>query len=231
MLGEHTVVWRERTAFFEACIVDAPSLGRALFLDEVLQSSSLDEAQYHEALVGPALRRFGSDGPRDVLILGAGEGATARNVLRCDAVERVLAIEIDGQLLEAVREYLPQWHDGALDDPRVEVRIEDARDTLAGIDDDAFDLIIVDLTDPPDMSFGPEVGVAPLLEVEFVRALRRALRPGGVISVQAGESDPPAAAKVYSPLPAFREVFAEVEVERVQIELFNMEWTFALAWG
>lgn len=231
MIGEHTVLWRERTAFFDACIVESPTLGRALFLDDVLQSSSIDEAQYHEALVGPAMRRLGAELPRDVLILGAGEGASARNVLRRESVERVVAVDLDAQLLDAVRKYLPESHAGALDDPRVSIRIEDACETLAGMADDSFDLIIVDLTDPPDAQLGPEPDVAPVLDLEFVRALRCVLRTEGVLSVQAGESNPPVAAGVYSPLPALREVFAEVEVALQWIELFNMDWTFALAWG
>lgn len=230
MIGEHTVLWREQTAFFDACIVESPTLGRALFLDEVLQSSSIDEARYHDALVEPAMRRLGSQPPRDVLILGAGEGATARNVLRHPSVERVVAVDLDGQLIEAVRKYLPESHAGALDDPRVSVLIEDARDTLARTAGASFDLIIVDLTDPPDAPLDPTFDAAPVLDLEFIRALRGVLREGGVLSVQAGEADPPAAARVYSPLPALREVFGQVEVAHEWIGAFNMNWTFALAW-
>ena len=231
MIGEHTVVWRGQTAFFDVCIVESPSLGRALFLDEVLQSTTLDEAEYHEALVGPAMRRFGAELPRDVLILGAGEGATTRDVLRRESVERVVAVDLDGELMDVVREHLFELHEGALDDPRVELRIEDARDTLRRAGEGSFDLIIVDLTDPPDASLGPTPEVAPVLDLEFIRGLRAVLREGGIVSVQAGESNPPSAASVYSPLPALREVFGQVEVEHRWIEAFNMDWTFALAMG
>lgn len=230
MLGEHTVLWRKQTLFFDACIVESPTLGRALFLDEVLQSSSIDEAEYHDALVEPAVRHLGEGQPREVLILGAGEGATARNLLRHASVERVVAVDIDGELIEAVRKHLPEFHQGALDDPRVSLLIEDARDTLARTAPDSFDLIVVDLTDAPDPPLGSEPEQAPLIDLEFVRGLRKVLRSGGALSVQAGEANPPAAAGVYSPVPVLREVFGQVEVTHQWIGQFNMDWSFALAW-
>lgn len=230
MLGDHTVLWRRRTACSDAAIVDVDGLGVALFLDGVLQSAAIDEARYHQALVGPGLRHLAPTGPRDVLVLGAGEGATIREVLRVPSVEHVLAVDFDAELLAAARQYLSQWHAGAFDDPRVEVRIEDARVTLRKADDDAFDLVIADLTDPPDAPLGPPSDEAPLLELDLVRSMRRVLRPGGVLVLQAGAAEHPDGAGVISPIPTIERVFSHVHVERVFIESFDCEWQFVCAW-
>lgn len=225
---DHTPVWAKRTDFFHAEIVDLPDEGRALFLDSVLQSTAASEGIYHHALIGPALEALAPDGPRDVLILGAGECATVRDVLDAPGVRRVVAVDIDGDLIDAVREYMPQWHAGALDDPRVELRIEDARKTLAGAPDASFDLVVIDLTDPPDAELdAPDV--APAIDVELLRTVRRIVRDGGVVTAQVGENDPPAAAGVVSPLPALRAVFDHVTLSTAYIPAFDGEWCFALA--
>jgi len=82
---------------------------RALFIDGVLQSSTYGEAAYHEALVHPAL--LAHPNPRRVAIIGGGEGATLREVLKHDTVEEAVMIEIDRRLTEVSREYLPGWSD------------------------------------------------------------------------------------------------------------------------
>ena len=194
----------------------------------VLQSTADSEAIYHHGLVQPGLDALAPTGPRDVLILGAGECATVRDVLKAPAVERVVAVDIDELLIEATLRYLPQWHAGALDDPRVELRIEDARDTLAEAPAASFDLVIVDLNDPSDADLG-EVDVQPPLNEAFFRAVHRVLRPGGVVTGQIGETDPPPAAGVVSPVPALEAVFGEATTHNVYISGFDCDWSFALA--
>jgi spermidine synthase len=228
MFPPHTPVWSETTEYFEIDIIDLPGEGRALFLDSMLQSTAASEAVYHRALIQPALEALGPGGPRSVLILGAGECASVRDVLRAPSVQRVVAVDIDAKLIAAVREYMPQWHAGSLDDPRVELRIEDARDTLAHATENAFDLVVLDLTDPPDVELGP-IDVAPALDPSLLGAVRRVLRPGGVLTAQIGERDPPPAAGVISPLPALRHVFDHVTVSSVFVPAFYGYWSFALA--
>lgn len=224
----HTRVWSGRSEFFEIEIVDLPDEGRALFLDSTLQSTAACEAVFHRALVRPALDVFAQEGPRDVLILGAGECATMRDVLEAASVERVVATDIDAMLLQAVRQHMPEWHAGSMDDPRVELRIEDVRDTLAQASEASFDLVIVDLTDASDAGFDHD-DVAPKLDRGFFEAVKRALRPNGVVTAMAGECNPPAAAGMVSPISAILKVFGNVDASRVDIPAFGGEWMFALA--
>ena len=104
-----------------------------LFLDGDLQFASTDEHRYHEALVHPAVGRA----PRSVLVLGGGDGLAAREVLRHASVERVVEVELDPAVLELARTdpRMLAANDGALDDPRVEVVVDDAMRWLRTADE------------------------------------------------------------------------------------------------
>ena len=123
--------------------------------------------------------------PRTVLVLGGGEGATVREVLKWKTVERVVMVDIDGEVVEACKRYLPEMHQGAFDDPRTELVIGDA---LAYLDraDQTWDIIISDLSDP--IEEGPSFR---LFTKEYFAQCRRALKPDGYFVVQAGSLAPP----------------------------------------
>lgn len=106
---------------------------RIVFLDGAIQSSLKGEAAYHEALVHPAL--FAHHNPKRVAIIGGGECATLREVLKHDTVEETIMIEIDEEMVHASRQYMPEWSDcsdieGSAewcgDDDRVSMHYEDA---------------------------------------------------------------------------------------------------------
>jgi len=80
---------------------------KVLFLDGVQQSTLIGETEYHESLVHPAM--FAHPHPKRVAIIGGGEGATLREVLRHNTVEKAFMIEIDGELVELCKRYLPEW--------------------------------------------------------------------------------------------------------------------------
>lgn len=180
--GATRVLRMEDTEYQSLCIAENPAFGRMLFLDGIVQSSLADEFIYHEALVQPAM--FAAGNATSVLVLGGGEGACLREVLRWPGVERVVMVDLDPAVIDAARTLLPEWHQGAFDDPRVELRIGDAVAFLRDATEQ-FDVVISDMTDPVEE--GPATFC---FTQEYFAAVRARLRPGGVIAVQAGPWSP-----------------------------------------
>lgn len=171
------VLVESQTRFQRVEILRTDAYGLSVFLDGEPQSSQLDEYIYHEALVHPAM--VSVPHPRRVFIAGGGEGATLREVLRHQTVERVVMVDIDAEATGLFRQHLGDWHQGTFDDPRVELRHEDARAYLHG-SGEVFDCIIVDITDP--LVGGPAY---LLFTEEFYRLVAARLAPRGVVVTQA----------------------------------------------
>ncbi|RLB58742.1 MAG: spermidine synthase [Deltaproteobacteria bacterium] len=172
-----------RTRFQQAELVRTEAYGDALVLDGNIQLAESDERVYHEVLVHPLLLSL--ERPARVAILGGGDGAALREVLRHHRVERVAMVDIDEQVVEFCREYLPRFSQGAFDDARVELVFADARGWIERQREGSWDAVISDLTEPLDG--GPS---AMLFTREFYRLVRRALAPGGGLVVQAGAANP-----------------------------------------
>eukprot|EP00970_Alexandrium_tamarense_P010044 scaffold2000_cov124-Alexandrium_tamarense.AAC.10 len=106
---------------------------KSLSRDGILQSSLYGETSYHEALVHPAM--LSHLNPKRVAIVGGGEGATLREVLKHKTVDTVVMLEIDENNVNILRQHLPEWSDcdelpssmkSCFDDPRADVRFVDA---------------------------------------------------------------------------------------------------------
>ena len=175
------IIAQYRTRYQNVVIAELEDFGKALILDGIIQSTQFDEYIYHESLVHPAMVTHGS--PRRVLILGSGEGASIREVLKWRSVEEVHAVDIDEELIMLVKEHLREFHEGSYDDPRVKVIFRDAGEYVAegAVKGEKFDVVIMDLTDP----YGPEVG-AKLYSREVFRNVERMLNDGGAFVIQAG---------------------------------------------
>ncbi|MBI4585715.1 MAG: fused MFS/spermidine synthase [Planctomycetes bacterium] len=180
--GLTAVLEHKKTPFQEMYLVETGAYGKALVLDGKWQSSVVDEFLFHEPLVHPAMIQHGA--PRRVLVLGGGEGATAREALRWRTVEKVAMVDIDREVVEACRRHLPEMHQNAFDDPRLELVIDDALDVL-GRNDEKWDVIISDLSDP--IEEGPSFR---LFTKEFFEEAQRALHEDGCFAVQAGPVAP-----------------------------------------
>ncbi|PMP82872.1 MAG: polyamine aminopropyltransferase [Caldisericum exile] len=170
----------EKTPYQEVFVVNLLTLGKALIIDGKVQSTLFDEFVYHESLVHPPLLAHGN--PERVLILGGGEGATLREVLRYKTVKKAVMVDIDEKVVEFSKKYLQEWHHNSFFDKRAEVIIEDGRKYLenAGKSDEKFDAIVIDLVDP--LAGSPAV---KLYTREFYQLVKGALKEGGVMVTQA----------------------------------------------
>lgn len=214
------IVVEKKTGFQNAVIADTYSFGRCLILDGEMQSAQSDEYIYHEALVHPALTTHPR--PRTVAILGGGEGATLREILRHRTVRRAVMVDIDGEVVRFCEKHLKPWHRGTFSDPRAEVIIGDAKKFVEETKE-KFDIVLSDL--PTPTYGGPVQG---LYAVEFYRALRRKLAEDGVLAVQAGSGSLLQIGfhlKLYRTL---KEVFPVVRPYSVFVPSFDVPWSFIL---
>ena len=180
MLQVREVLYSGQTAYQKVEVLDSNVFGRSLVLDGKTQSTERDEHIYHEALVHPAMLLHPD--PRAVFIGGGGEGATLREVLAHKSVESVVMLDLDQEVVDICRRFLPQHHQGSFGDPRVTLLHQDAREYLSSISQ-TFDVMVMDLVDPL------EAGTAYLLYTEeFYQIARSRLNPGGILVTQSGPS-------------------------------------------
>ena len=157
-------------------IVDTKGHGRMLLNDDLVMLSERDEFAYHDMITHVPL--FVHPNPEKVLVIGGGDGGTAREVLRHPAVKKCVMVEIDEMVVEASREFLPVTS-GELNNPRLELLIQDGVKYMKE-STETFDVIIIDSTDP----IGP---ATPLFGEEFYRDVAARLSDNGVVVAQ-GES-------------------------------------------
>lgn len=201
---------------------ETPRFGRLFRLDGCLMTSERDEFYYHENIIHvPGLAH---PGPRTALIIGGGDGGSAEELLKYPSMEKVVLAELDEKVVDISRRYLQAVHHGALDDPRVDVRIGDGMKYVhedgpaAG---DRYDLIVLDLTDP----VGP---AEALYQADFFAACRALLAQGGALTLHIGTP-------VYQPervqslVARLRKVFAHVRPYFLFIPLYGSLWGLATA--
>jgi spermidine synthase len=211
-----------QTKFQQVEILETASYGKCLVLDGRIQSSQADEFVYHEALVHPGL--LAVDGPpRSALVIGGGEGATLREMLRYPSITKAVMVDIDDQVVEICKRHLPEMHQGAFDDPRTVVVHEDARAYLEK-SNERYDLIISDLVEP--LEEGP---ACLLYSREFYQIVHDRLTPGGTFTMQAGMTKIGETAFFTAIHRTLREVFPVVAPYQAHISCFGTSWGFILA--
>lgn len=151
-------------------VFESEEFGRFLTLDGYMMLTEKDEFIYHEMIVHVPMAVHPN--VRKVLVIGAGDGGVIRELTRYPHIEHIDMVEIDRMVVEVCREYLPQTS-CALDDPRVTIYYEDGLKFVRRCEN-AYDLIIVDSTDP----FGPGEG---LFTKEFYGNCYKALNENGIL--------------------------------------------------
>lgn len=168
---------RTRSPFQDIVVFESDSHGRVLMLDGVVQITEKDEFVYQEMLTHVPL--FTHANPKNVLIIGAGDGGVLRRVLEHPSIEKAVMVEIDGAVIELSKRHLPSIAGDAWNNPRAEVIVGDGIDYIARAADASFDVIIVDSTDP--------IGVGEVLFTDsFYEHCARILTAEGLIVNQCG---------------------------------------------
>ncbi|MCB0421649.1 MAG: polyamine aminopropyltransferase [Bdellovibrionales bacterium] len=165
-----------KSDFQNVDVVETEGHGKMLFNDGLAMVSERDEFVYHDMITHVPL--FVHPNPKKVLVIGGGDGGTAREVLRHSSVEQCVMVEIDEMVVAACKEHIPQTS-SVFSNPKLNLIIDDAVKFVAETQE-TFDVILVDSTDP----IGP---AQPLFGVDFYQNVAKCLNPGGVV-VSQGES-------------------------------------------
>ena len=169
-------ILREKTDFQDLVIFENALFGRVLMLDGVVQLTEADEPIYHEMMTHVPLLAHGK--ASSVLVIGGGDGGILREVLKHSSVKRVVLVEIDSSVIALSKKYFPKVSNGAFEDSRVEILIQDAAEYVKSAKEQ-FDVILCDSTDP----VGPgEV----LFTSEFYGNCKKRLQERGIFVNQNG---------------------------------------------
>ncbi len=221
LFGVDSFLESRRTEYQQVEIADTGMFGRILILDGKMQSSELDEYIYHEALVHPAMLMCPA--PRRVLVIGGGEGATLREVLKHPGVEKVVMVDLDREVVELCRNYLKNWHRGSFEDQRVELHFMDAREYLKE-NEVLHDVIISDVPEPVEK--GPAL---KLFTRQYFELIKNSLADKGVLSLQAGDFALPFIEVHSAVRNTIKKAMGFVRSYRAFVPSFNTEWGFILA--
>jgi spermidine synthase len=214
-----------RTKYQEYQICEIPRFGKTLFLDYNIQSSLMDEYVFHECMTQPAMTLHPN--PRSVCVCGGGEGATLREALKHNTVEKAVMVDLDEELVDMVKVHMPEWHQGAFEDPRTTLLHEDARAYLERNKGEGFDVILSDLPNPHGE--GPS---QYLFTREYFQICADAMSDDGVFAMQAGCANanyPYLFASNWATLEAMKETFPYVAGYYGIVTSFLMPWGFMLA--
>ena len=210
-------VQRQHTPFQTLEMLDTPSFGRVMRLDDHFMTSEGEEFFYHECMAHPAA--MAHPDPQQVLVIGGGDGGLAEELLKHNTVQRLVLAELDEAVIEVSKAQLQRVHNGVWDDPRLQLQIGDG---MAYVDSttDRFDLILLDLTDP-------HTPAGSLYSPEALQRMRRVLNPGGALVLHLG-SPVFHAEQVRALSQTLKATFAQVACYGTYVPLYGAYWGMAV---
>ena len=217
---EGKILFTEKSKYQKISIIESNRYGKGLLLDDCWMTTELQEKHYHESLIHPAM--CSGEKLSKVLIIGGGDGGSARECLRYKEVKHLDMVEIDKRVIELSQIYLPRLGGEAWSDPRLHIHIQDGSKWLHNSQDDSYDIVIIDGSDPK----GPAKG---LFNKEFFRDCKRVLKQGGVFATQS--ESPEAFRQIHiDTIKIIREVFKYADPLYGSVPIYPSgwwSWTFA----
>ena len=212
------VLFQKKTPYQDLLIVDTPEYGRTLVLDGALQLTERDEFCYSEMMAHVPL--CSHPDPKRVLIVGGGDGAILREVLRHPGVEVCTLIDIDEEVIKASKNYLPAVG-CELENARADVRCMDALKYIETTND-RFDVAIIDSTDPVEFAAG-------LFQAPFYSNIKKILNAKGIMA-ELTESPFADTALMQQAVTQMREVFPVVRMYWGAVPTYPTGmWTYCAA--
>ena len=205
-----------RSPYQDVEVHDSATFGKLFRLDGHFMTSEKDEFFYHENLVHVAA--LAHPAPERALVVGGGDGGSAEELLKHPSMKDVTIAEIDGAVVDISRRYFQKVHHGALDDPRVTVKIEDGF-RFVEHSREQYDVIVLDLTDPG----GPSTA---LYTAQFYNACARRLTPSGAMTMHVA-SPVAHGTRIRETLAELRRAFPLVTPYLTSVPLYGGLWMMA----
>ena len=169
-------LFEKKSPFQKVQVLKTKGYGNMLINDDIIMTCDRDEFVYHEMMAHVPL--FTHQNAKKVLIIGGGDGGTAREVLKHKKIQKCVMVEIDSTVIQACKKHLPKLN--AFKDSKLELKIEDGAKFIED-KENAFDAILVDSSDP----IGPS---SVLFGKSFYKNVYKALKSDGILTAQAGSS-------------------------------------------
>jgi spermidine synthase len=212
-------IYSGHSSFQKIEVYDTFAYGKILVLDDILQLSEKDEFVYHEMICHPPL--FIHRNPEKVLVVGGGDGGSLKESLKHSEIKEIYLAEIDEKVINLCRKHMPKVSGGAFKNKKVKIFTEDGKEFI-NRHNNFFDVIILDLSDPA----GP---AKELISLNFYRNVKKALKKGGVISIQSGSlSDQARLTRLI--LERVKKIFSWAEIRKAVVpSYFAGEYSFITA--
>ncbi len=169
------IIVKKNSAFQEIIILETNEYGKALMLDGCWMTSDKEEKYYHECLVHPALSSLQTIS--NILIIGGGDGGTARECLKYKSVKKVDLVEIDEEVIKISQQFLPEISKDSWYDKRLKIHIDDGFNWVKNIQDNYYDVVILDISDPSEFS-------KELFTYHFYNECKRVMKKEGILATQ-----------------------------------------------
>jgi len=212
----HRQLGEWQTRYQRMAVYDTAAFGKVFRLDGSNTISEREEFVYHENLVHPALSAHNA--PRNVLIIGGGDGGAAEEVLKHPSVEQVTLVEFDETVLRVAKDHFESVHRGVFDHPKLQIVIRDGLQFLQDTTE-KYDVVALDLCEPVDAA-------RSLFTTEALQRLRQALAPGGVLVLHLG-APTAQAERVGALAQRLNGVFRIVRPYTVYAPLYGAQWAMA----
>lgn len=205
--------------------MDLYDCGKSLIIDGIPQSSVSDEWIYHECLVHPPLLSQPTDKKLEVLVLGTGEGATLREILKYKNVKKITTIDIDKEAVEISKKFFPEMHQGSFANPKVNLIIDNAENFLKK-NEKKYNVIYSDIS---DFSFFNLKSKIKKSELDFYKLIPRRLGKDGIFTMHTCDFNEVRYRGHFRLKGLLEKFFPRVYSYRAYVNFFNDYWGFLIA--